>query len=324
MSASNSNYMHYLQNWQRRLRSVHEAFWIYAFFVIILHVLLFVLWSQIKRYYMYHEVFTVDPNKDNIMLHVTTENINEDDKRKITQVTRLGKRDSKGKGALTKEKGLNYLSPFIDFNVGSQSRKSSNTSKPVKMKDLNKKMAKGEKILQSQSGHVLLSLLDWNAMSRQTNRSAFRRASRGRYKIPEHYRFNSNYALNISNDKRKFSFNTIKFPDYKYFQDMKRKIRDNWIRNMPAGGLYIHDLDSSFYPGLNRVVAFKSGVARIAFSLDRTGKVRDIRVMERHASPILTNSCYQAIVDSKNFGPLPKAIKGERLIVPFQFIYITD
>ena len=37
----------------------------------------------------------------------------------------------------------------------------------------------------------------------------------------------------------------------------------------------------------------------------------------------MTQSCYQAIADSKGFGPLPDSINKQKLIIPFQFIYIN-
>ncbi len=321
----------YFQDLEVRKKSIRDAIWIHLFFWALLHIFLFLVSIQIqKNYFPSMDKMVVDPQKDEFLLRVTTENINEDNKRQISPITRLSKKDSEGKGALTQQKGINYLSPFLDFLLGkNQPETMKKTSKKKNdNKTKNNNQQKNSRLLTTEQSDFIISLLDpaqlWQRPPATIHSKNSLASRKNAIKIPEFYRFKPQMALNLSNDNRPFSFNTIKYPDYKYFQNMKKKIQENWFRNMPAGGLYLHDLDSGFYPGLNRVISFKSGVTRIAFALDRQGKIRDIRIMEQHPSPIMTKSCYLAIADSKEFGPLPESVKGERLIIPFQFIYVSE
>jgi hypothetical protein len=267
----------------------------------------------------------MDLTEKNRLLRVTTENINEDQKRNLNKVTRLSKEDSSGKGALTKNKGVNALTPFFDFQKPSASimtrTQDESQAKPDKLR---RDQDKSEKFLSSDKGRVALSFVReaYNSSSSPTFKfSKARQSEKRKFMIPEHYRFKKDLALNISNDGKNFSFNTMKYPDYKYFQDMIKKIQKNWERNAPPGGMYMGDYNAAYYPGLSRVISFKPGSTLIVFSIDRQGKIIDIKILNRHSSRIITESCFKAIEDSREFGPLPKSIKEEYLIIPLNFIY---
>jgi outer membrane biosynthesis protein TonB len=313
------------QDSETRLYSIRGALWVQLFLLLLVHVLIFAfIYSHQKELNQWLAEGGME--QEDIFLRVTTENINEDQKRKITPTTRLSKKDSQGKGKITRRKGLNYLSPHIDFELGQkgaqqQKADQSQKDKPKAEKD-NKE---NQELLSTPQGHFTLALIDEQELRRARALPSRDKQQRGKssYKIPEFYQFKKKMALNISNDNRNFSFNTARYKDYKYFQDMKRKIQKNWRRNMPSGGFSFNSLDSGFYPGYNQVIPFKSGSAKIAFLIDRQGKIRHIKILHKHPSPTMTQSCYQAIADSKGFGPLPDSINKEKLIIPFQFIYIN-
>lgn len=256
------------------------------------------------------------------LIRVTTENINEDREKRIRKTTRLGKEDSKGRGALTKRKGVNALTPYLNFQRPLVSQRTSALNKKGQNQ---KKPSKSDKLIVSSGGRVSISfapdVASRDSGARMLDRNTGTFSKKQSFRIPEHYRFRKKFALNISNDSRDFSFNTLKYPDYKYFQDMKKKIQMNWNRNVPAGGMYLGSMNQAYYPGLSRVVSFKPGNTQIAFGINRAGKIFDIKILKKHPSKIITESCFKAIEDSREFGPLPESIKGDQLIIPLNFIY---
>lgn len=255
------------------------------------------------------------------IVRVTTENINEDKKRNLKKISRLSKEDSSGKGRITKKKGENVLSRFFEF----QKPQIAQNFKPAgiysEKDNRGKKGRMEDKVITSEKGMVTLSFIKPSSEKNKfIYKNRFHRVNK-RFKIPEHYRFQKKFALNISNDRRNFSFNTIKYPDYKYFQEMKKKIQRNWFRNAPPGGMFLGNLDQYYYPGLSRVVSFKPGNSLIVFAINRQGKIQDIKILKRHPSGIITESCFKAIEDSREFGPLPESIKEDFLVIPMNFIY---
>lgn len=325
----------------KKVEQVYISFWMQFAIWLFLHslaIFLIILSQDIKLSREGNPDDTV--KSEEISLRATTANKDEDNKRKIDKHTRLSEKNSEGKGALTKRKGANALSPFFEFQdpVVQQSRDGKAKTRgekveSVKAKNREEKRQKEketsadqiEKMLSADKSHFNLQIVDSVTMLDRRflanpDQDISSRASL--FKIPEHYRFQREFALNLSNDNRSFSFNTIRYKDYEYFEKMKRKIAYNWRRNAPTGAFFLGDVNHHvYYPGMNRIITIKNGTARLAFLINRDGKVLDIKVLQRHPSDILTQSCYKAIEDSKGFGPLPDSIKEETMIIPFAFIY---
>ncbi len=315
-------------------KAISSAFMLQLLIWSLLHAALIILLVVLREKYSGKQAIDALRKTDKI-LRVTTENINENKQKKIEPQSRLSKEHSTGQGALTQKKGVNVLSPFFDFSLlqlyspgNSEARSSRGTQKETVKKREERsqrdKRSGEQKILSVQESHFQLSIMQPQERDQDFDGSGAHAATRQTLlRIPEHYRFREEFALNIANDGKPFSFNTIRYQDYKYFESMKKKIAANWRRNAPAGAMFLGDFNSVYFPGMNRIISIKNGTARIAFLLNRQGKVIDIKILSRHPSDIMTQACYKAIEDSREFGALPASIPDEILVIPFQFIYMN-
>ena len=130
-------------------------------------------------------------------------------------------------------------------------------------------------------------------------------------------------ALFYSSDGR-FSFNTVKFKDFKYFKNMKDKIASNWYPPLMANSIVqgYNPLSGEYAPGYTRIMAIPSQEVKMVFVLNKKGDIIHIQILDSLGNKPLNASCYDAIRLSKSFGPVPKDLfKGEVLVIPFIFGY---
>lgn len=132
-------------------------------------------------------------------------------------------------------------------------------------------------------------------------------------KIPDKKGFTFENALYLTSDRRPIRFNTKKFSDFEYFRNMKQKIASNWypptlsnMRHYYAGG-YTQ----------SRLIA--SQEVFLYFLLNRNGDVLSVTLVDSKGNEYLDQSCIDAVSNSKNFGPLPASIEGEKIVIPFIF-----
>jgi TonB family protein len=95
-----------------------------------------------------------------------------------------------------------------------------------------------------------------------------------------------------------------------YFLNMQKKIGDNWKEFFPI---------FQYYQGI-----IKSGEVVVRFRIDPEGNVRNAEVTKSYGYSILDESSLNAVNYSRNFGPLPKALRSLGDInINFRFIYIA-
>jgi len=230
-------------------------------------------------------------------------NINQDDKQVVTPETLLSDRDSGAKGYITRKGGNRWLNNSLDFKVlkGSQGKE------------------KGERASVSRSDREKLLLLDNSEMVMVIERND----SADETLIPDKNDVSRENAIFYSSDGR-FSFNTVKFKDFKYFKNMKDKIASNWYPPLMANAIIqgYNPLTGSYTPGITRIMAIPSQEVKIVFVLNKGGDIIHIEILDSLGSKPLNESCYDAIRLSKGFGPVPKdQLKGDVLVIPFIFGY---
>ncbi len=231
-------------------------------------------------------------------------NINPDDRSVISRKTLLSDRDSSAKGFITREKGDHWLNNSLDFSVRQgKSRKRSGVATDSK---------NPQKIVLANDSEIIVSIVKYdldgfNDLGEEGGVELTR--------IPDRYNFSRKNAIFYSNDGR-FSFNTKKFVNFKYFKNMKDKIASNWfpplIANSAIGG---------YAPGRLRIMAIPSQEVKLYFAMNRRGDVLKVVIIESLGNRALDSSCVDSIELSKNFGSVPDNIKGDVIIIPFIFGY---
>ena len=240
-------------------------------------------------------------------------NINQDDRRVVTPDTLLSDRDSSAKGYITKKAGSRWLNNSRDFKVlrGSKGK------------------GRGDSAASGHAGRDRVMVSDDSEMVAviERNDSAGREA--GNYGIfdekllPDKNDVSRENALFYSNDGR-FSFNTVKFKDFKYFKNMKDRIASNWFPPLMANSVVhgYNPLSGEYAPGYTRIMAIPSQEVKTVFVLDKKGDIIHIQILDSLGNKPLNASCYDAIRLSKSFGPVPKdLLKGDVLVIPFIFGY---
>lgn len=95
-----------------------------------------------------------------------------------------------------------------------------------------------------------------------------------------------------------------------YFLEMQKKIGANWREFFPV---------FQYYQGI-----IKSGEVHVRFQIDKNGNVKNPAVTKSYGYSILDESSLNAVIYSKNFGPLPKGLRSLGDInINFRFIYIA-
>ena len=240
-------------------------------------------------------------------------NINQDDRRVVTPETLLSDRDSAAKGYITKNAGNRWLNNSLDFRA----------LKGSKAQD------RGEKSTASGSGRDRIMQSDDSEMTAVIERNDAAGGQAGNYGIfdetliPDKNDVTRENALFYSSDGR-FSFNTVKFKDFKYFLNMKNKIASNWYPPLMANAVMngYNPLSGAYTPGSTRIMAIPSQEVKTVFVLNKNGDIIHIQILDSLGQKPLNASCYDAIRLSKGFGPVPKGLlKGDVLVIPFIFGY---
>jgi hypothetical protein len=240
-------------------------------------------------------------------------NINQDDRSVVTPETLLSDRDSSAKGHITHKTGNRWLNNSLDFKVlkGSQGRE------------------KGGRASMSRSDREKILLADDSEMVMVIERNEAAGGEAGNYGIfdetliPDKNDVTRENAIFYSSDGR-FSFNTVKFKNFKYFKDMKDRIASNWYPPLMANAIIngYNPLTGSYTPGSTRIMAIPSQEVKIVFVLNKGGDIIHIEILDSLGNKPLNESCYDAVRLSKGFGPVPKdLLKGELLVIPFIFGY---
>ena len=240
-------------------------------------------------------------------------NINEDNRRVETPETLLSDRDSSAKGYITKKAGNRFLNNSLDFRAlkGSRSR------------------GKGQRANASSSGRERIHLADDSEIVVTINRNASIGGEPGdngifdEIQIPDKNDVTRENAIFYTNDGR-FSFNTVKFKDFKFFKNMKDRIASNWFPPLMANSIVqgYNPLSGEYAPGFTRIMAIPSQEVKMVFVLNRNGDIIHIQILDSLGNKPLNESCYDAIRLSKSFGPVPKdLLKEGLLVVPFIFGY---
>jgi hypothetical protein len=240
-------------------------------------------------------------------------NINQDDRQVVTPETLLSDRDSSAKGHVTTKKGSRWLNNSLDFRVLKGSRGT----------------GRGDSSAAAHAGRDKIMVSDDSEMTAVIERNESTGREAGNYGIfdetliPDKNDVSRENALFYSNDGR-FSFNTVKFKDFKFFKNMKDKIASNWYPPLMANSMVqgYNPLSGEYAPGYTRIMAIPSQEVKMVFVLNSKGDIIHIQILDSLGNRPLNASCYDAIRLSKSFGPVPKdLLKGDVLVIPFIFGY---
>ena len=238
-------------------------------------------------------------------------NINEDDRRVVTPETLLSEKDSAAKGYVTKKAGGRWLNNSLDSALSRRPRAGKGGRAAASG-------APGADAHVRRFGDADVRRAYRQHRGRPATKEAFRRGQ-----IPDKNDVTRENALFYTNDGR-FSFNTVKFKDFKYFRDMKNKIASNWYPPDAANSIVqgYNPLSGEYAPGYTRIMAIPSQEVKMVFVLNREGDIIHIQILDSLGNKSLNASCYDAIRLSKSFAPVPKdQLKGDVLVIPFIFGY---
>jgi TonB family protein len=254
-------------------------------------------------------------------------NVNEDEKIVDATDTLLSEKSSSARGHLTEKRGDTFLNNSLDFRLPKQAVKGSsgttgaaNSSGKSSLPVMNNSLAQNSSAQDADSpeGITIIPL----------NKSLAGGGSEAQdsewMKIPDKMGIDRNNALYLTNDGV-FSYNTKKFADFKYFRDMKNKIASNWFPPSLANNYMLEGANKyGFYtPGYTRTHLIPSQEVRLYFRMNRNGDVIDIKIMNTSGSAVLIDSCFDAIKNSKTFGPVPDDMPGSYVTIPFIFAYVV-
>jgi len=246
-----------------------------------------------------------DGANTNIIKALLENSVPEREKKRDT-VKFLSDKDSEARGELTREKGFESISTDHVFQPGKVN--------PVQARIVNKKTY--AKILTSVEGRQRIAI-------QKTQEEPAPTADRLR--IPAHYRFKHDFALSWDWAGRP-AIPTVRYSHYSYFRSMINKIQSVWA---PPGGDPYPTFGDSYHrmnygTGYTRFAAFPSQDIYIQFLLDENGVVRDAKLTSSLGFKSLDQSCIEALFAAHDFGPPPKEIlENGVLIVPFIFRIIV-
>lgn len=238
-------------------------------------------------------------------------NINEDDKKIISEKTLLSEKDSSAKGYITKEKGDNWLNNYRDFAL----KKGSEAQGRYSDKSIGREKTG---LLLTDNTELIINLL-----KRELGSLFGRKGADEFTRIPDKNSFTKDNSIFYSNDGT-FSFNTVKFKPFKYFKEMKDKIAGHWFPPLLANSVIVgfDPLTGSYTPGRLRIMAIPNQIVKMYFTINREGDVLDVGIVESLGNKPLDASCIDSIKLSKNFGKVPDEIKGDVVVIRFVFIYV--
>lgn len=234
-------------------------------------------------------------------------NINEDNVKAYSRTTLLSDKDSSARGFITREKGDRWLNNSLEFILQKGQKGSGKSGSAAQ------KQRKKEQVLLTRNNEIaiFLSNYDYNPFSQ------WGQGGTGDFStIPDRYNVTMQNSLFYTNEGH-FSYNTMKFKNAKYFNNMKKKIASNWFPPMIANAII-----PGYAPGYMRIQAIQSQLVKLYFIMDRRGDVLDVRIVDSLQNPYLDASCVDAIRLSRSFGKVPDDIPGEKVIINFIFGYI--
>ena len=240
-------------------------------------------------------------------------NINEDGRRVVTSETLLSERDASARGFITPRTGNRWLNNSLDFRMLKGEKGAGKGGAAVAVR------AGRDRVIMVDESEVVMVIEHKAASSSSSGASGLFDDVR----IPDKNDVTRENAIFYSNDGR-FSFNTVKFKDFKYFKDMKDKIASNWFPPLMANAVIqgYNPLTGNYTPGSTRIMAIPSQEVKMVFVLNREGEVIRVEILDSLGHKELNRSCVDAIRLSKNFGPVPKdLLHGGVLVIPFIFGY---
>lgn len=238
-------------------------------------------------------------------------NVNEDGRKDYRKETLLSEKDSSARGFITRERGDHWLNNSLEFKVkrgkarlGRQSSASSSSREP-------------SALLISENTELIISLMkiDEGGLLGEEGGEDFTT-------IPDRNSFTRRNAIFYSNDGR-FSFNTAKFKNFRYFKAMKERIASHWFPPLMANAIIggYNPMTSAYTPGRLRIMAIPSQEVRLYFTMNRRGEVLEVVIVDSLGNVSLDSSCVDAIRHSREFGAVPEDITGKVIIIPFVFGY---
>jgi len=243
-------------------------------------------------------------------------NINQDDKRVVAKETLLSDRDSSAKGFITKKQGDRWLNNSLDFRLLRGDRGRGSGREAAIRNDKSSMLSSDESemavILQKSAG----------GSGEEGNHGIFDRT-----RIPDRFNVTRENAIFYSNDGR-FSYNTLKYKNFKFFKELKDKIASNWYPPLMANAVIqgYNPLTGGYAPGYTRIMVIPSQEVATVFVLNKNGDVIHIQLLDSMGNRFLDKSCTDAIRLSKNFGAVPKELlqEGNVLVIPFIFGYYVN
>jgi TonB family protein len=222
----------------------------------------------------------------------------------------LSDKDSAASGKLTREKG--FESASTDYVLA-----------PGETQAIQARIVKAEryaKVLTSPEGRHRVTI---NTEDAKTQAAAPQTAA-PQLRIPSYYRFRHDFALSWDHEGRP-AIPTARYEHYSYFRAMVNKIQNVWA---PPGGDPYPTFGDSYHrmngAGWTRFSTFPSQDIYIQFLLDDQGVVRDAKLVSSLGYQSLDRSCIEALYAAREFGPPPKALlENGVLIIPFVFRIIV-
>lgn len=253
------------------------------------------LWQKQKKAY--------EESQQGKSIPVIVENPESQEKEKTPDQGYISDESRQGKGSLTRDKGFELLSPYRDLSYAQRRKR------------------EREKLLQSKYATRPL-YLDFTKL-KDIDLWGYEQGRDKHTRIPENYKFRKHEALSFSKTGLPV-IPTIYDKHAKYFKNMIDKIQNNFAP--PGGSPYpvygdnYHSSSHGYVPGRTSFQSFPAQIVYSLFMLDRQGNVIDSKISKSKGYQSLDKACLDAIGYSKNFGPPPKELlKDGVMIIPFMF-----
>lgn len=248
-----------------------------------------------------------EKNADETIIRALLENTHIEKTRKRSTVKFLSDKDSEARGDITKEKGFESISNDYVLSPGQK--------QTIQARIVSNK--KYTKILTSKEGRTRIAIAPEKKEEPQP--------ATERMRIPAYYRWRNDFALSWDYAGRP-AIPTARYAHYSYFRSMVNKIQGVWA---PPGGEPYPTFGDSYHrmghaSGYTRFAPFPSQDIYVQFLLDDQGVVRDAKLVSSLGFQSLDRSCIEALYAAHDFGPPPKELlENGMLIIPFIFRIIV-
>ncbi|MDR3237694.1 MAG: TonB C-terminal domain-containing protein [Spirochaetia bacterium] len=235
------------------------------------------------------------------------ENINQNQKRQITEQTFLSDKNSAQQGFLNQEKNARWYSETTDLKLAAKgSGESGSAARSVN--------AGSEKIILNDESEIVMQIHKNTKHAAAGSGESF-----NEMKLPQPNLMSRKNSLFFSNSGL-FSLNTVEFKHYEFAKRIVDRIASNWyppvMANASIGG---------YAPGATRIMAIPPQEIRAYFAINEKGDVVKNGILDSYGNKSLDDSCTDAIRLAKNFGPVPddlkKKMKNGVMVIPFIFGY---